>query len=168
MKYGFGTVAARVRIILRHGDLIRIAALCPLSQVITTAIADKVKFKTKGKKMSANEVIDNFREIVTKKYFCFDGRAGRKEFWYWILVTFVVSLILSIIPKIGKYLASIWSLGILLPSLGVFARRLHDLGKTALLILIALIPAVGGLILLILCIPEGSKEANQYGEAPTE
>ena len=118
--------------------------------------------------MSANEVIENFKEIVTKKYFCFDGRAGRTEFWYWILVTFAVSLILSFIPKIGGILVTIWGLGILLPSLGAYARRLHDLGKSAWFILIALIPVIGGLILLILCIPEGTNGPNQYGEPPAK
>ena len=73
--------------------------------------------------MSANEVIENFKEIVTEKYFCFDGRAGRTEFWYWILVTFAVSLILSFIPKIGGILVTIWGLGILLPSLGLDERQ---------------------------------------------
>lgn len=118
--------------------------------------------------MSPQEVIENFKEIVTKKYFCFEGRAGRKEFWLWFLVLFIVNLILGFIPKIGGILGLIWSLGTLLPTLGAFARRLHDTGKSAWMILISLIPVVGGLILLILCIPEGSKEANQYGEVPAK
>ena len=119
-------------------------------------------------KMSANEVIENFKEIVTKKYSCFDGRAGRTEFWCWILVVFLVNMVFSVIPKIGGILAAIWSLGILLPTLGAYARRLHDLGKSAWFILIALIPVIGGLILLILCIPEGTNGSNQYGEPPAK
>lgn len=109
-------------------------------------------------------IIENFKEIVTKKYVCFSGRASRKEFWYFILVTAVIGSILGCIPAIGVILNIVWTLGLLLPSLGVTARRLQDQGKSAWMILIALIPIVGGLILLLLCIPEGTKEANAYGE----
>ena len=113
--------------------------------------------------MFFQELIENCKTIVTKKYFCFEGRAGRKEFWMWVLATFVVSAILGIIPKAGTILSGLFCLAVLLPSLGVTARRLHDLGKSGWLQLLGLIPVVGGLIVLILCIPEGSKEANAYG-----
>ncbi len=113
--------------------------------------------------MFFQDLIENTKSIITKKYFCFEGRAGRKEFWMWVLVVFVISLILSIIPKVGQILSAIFSLAILLPALGVTARRLHDTGKSGWFQLIGLIPVIGGLIVLILCIPEGSKEANAYG-----
>ena len=113
--------------------------------------------------MNFQDLISNTRKIFTQKYFCFDGRAGRKEFWLWILVLFVVQFILNIIPKIGPILSLVLSLAVLLPSLGVTARRLHDTGKSGWFQLLGLIPVVGGLIVLILCIPEGSKEANQFG-----
>ena len=74
------------------------------------------------------KLIGNFINIVTRKYFCFNGRAGRAEFWLWILATCIVSTVLGFIPKIGTILSFIWTLAVLLPSLGVTARRLHDLG----------------------------------------
>ena len=113
--------------------------------------------------MFFQELIENCKTIVTKKYFCFEGRAGQKEFWMWVLAAFVISAILGIIPKVGNILSGIFCLAVLLPSLGVTARRLHDLGKSGWFQLLGLIPVVGGLIVLILCIPEGSKEANAYG-----
>ena len=113
--------------------------------------------------MFFQELIENCKTIVTKKYFCFEGRAGQKEFWMWVLAAFVISAILGIIPKVGSILSGIFCLAVLLPSLGVTARRLHDLGKSGWFQLLVLIPVVGGLIVLILCIPEGSKEANAYG-----
>ena len=113
--------------------------------------------------MFFQELIENCKTIVTKKYFCFEGRADRKEFWMWVLAAFVISAILGIIPKVGSILSGIFCLAVLLPSLGVTARRLHDLGKSGWFQLLGLIPVVGGLIVLILCIPEGSKEANAYG-----
>ena len=51
----------------------------------------------------------------------------------------------------------------LLPSIGVTARRLHDVGKSGWLQLIGLIPLIGGIIVLVACIPVGSAEENQYG-----
>ena len=113
--------------------------------------------------MNFQELIENCKTIVTKKYFCFEGRANRKEFWMWVLVVFVISFVLSLIPKAGGILSAIFSLAVLLTSIGVTARRLHDLGKSGWLQMLGLIPFIGILIVLILCIPEGSKESNAYG-----
>lgn len=116
--------------------------------------------------MNVQTLISNFKEIVTKKYFCFSGRAGRAEFWQYILCVFVINIVLGIIDALIGYriLGGLFSLAMLLPSLGVMARRLHDTGKSALWELLLLIAGIGGLILLLLCIPEGEKEANQYGD----
>ncbi len=109
------------------------------------------------------KVISNFINILTRKYFCFTGRAGQAEFWLWILATFIVSTVLGLIPKIGPILSFIWTLAMLLPSLGVTARRLHDRNKSGWMILVSLIPFIGALILLIMCIPEGDKDDNKFG-----
>ena len=111
------------------------------------------------------KVISNFINIVTGKYFCFTGRAGRTEFWLRILVMFIVSTVLGFVPKIGSILSLIWTLAMLLPSLGVTVRRLHDRNKSGWTILITLIPFIGALILLIMCIPEGDKDENKFGSA---
>ena len=114
--------------------------------------------------MFFQDLIANTKMIVTQKYFCFEGRAGRKEFWMWVLAVFIVNFILGFIPgKVGMIISVIFSLAILLPYLGVTARRLHDVGKSGWMQLLGLIPIVGVLIVLILCIPEGSKESNAYG-----
>ena len=110
-------------------------------------------------------IIENFKTILTKKYFCFEGRAGRAEFWYWFLACVIINIVLGIGDKfIGKpILAGLFSLATLLPYLGVAARRLHDTGKSGWLLLLGLIPFVGFIIVLLLCIPEGQKADNQYG-----
>ena len=105
--------------------------------------------------MFFQQLIENFKTIITKKYFCFNGRASRQEFWMWVLATFVIAFVLGLIPKAGGILAGLWNLAVLLPYLGVTARRLHDTGKSAWLILLGLIPFIGALIVLLLCIPEG-------------
>ena len=116
--------------------------------------------------MFFQQLIENFKTIITKKYFCFNGRASRQEFWMWVLATFVIAFVLGLIPKAGGILAGLWNLAVLLPYLGVTARRLHDTGKSAWLILLGLIPFIGHLIVLLLCIPEGTNGDNQYGPLP--
>ena len=114
---------------------------------------------------NAKKFIDNFKNIVTTKYYCFDGRAGREEFWSYILVVFIISLVFGIIPTVvGHILKSLVALALLLPSLGIITRRLHDLNKSGWLQLLHLIAGIGSIIVLVLCIPEGEKEANQYGD----
>ena len=116
--------------------------------------------------MFFQQLIENFKTIITKKYFCFNGRASRQDFWMWVLATFVIAFVLGLIPKAGGILAGLWNLAMLLPYLGVTARRLHDTGKSAWLILLGLIPFIGALIVLLLCIPEGTNGDNQYGPLP--
>ena len=94
------------------------------------------------------EFVDNFKNIITTKYFCFEGRADRKEFWMFFLANFIVSLILGVIPKVGPILQAVYGLAILLPYLGVTARRLHDTGKSGWLQLIGLVPVLGILVLI--------------------
>lgn len=118
--------------------------------------------------MDFKSVIDNFVTVVSKKYFCFEGRAGRKEFWQFFLVCAVAHIVLGWIPRLGPVLSLLLLLGLLLPTLGVTARRLHDRGQTGWLQLLALIPVVGGLIVLLMCVPEGDKEANAFGDAAAE
>lgn len=79
--------------------------------------------------MFFQQLIENFKTIITKKYFCFNGRASRQEFWMWVLATFVIAFVLGLIPKAGGILAGLWNLAVLLPYLGVTARRLHEPAK---------------------------------------
>ena len=118
--------------------------------------------------MNIQAVINNYLDIVTQKYFCFTGRTSQKAFWLFVLINFIVSTILSMLPVVGKFLSPIYTLAVLCPSLGVTARRLHDTGKSGWLQLLCLVPVVGVLIVLILCIPAGNKEANAYGEPDAE
>ena len=112
-------------------------------------------------------LIDNYKDIITKKYFCFEGRASRKEFWMFFLANFIVNTIRGFIPgRAGMIIQGVYSLAILLPFLSVIARRLHDTGRSGWMQLLAFIPFVGVLIVIILCALEGQKEANQYGEVP--
>ena len=108
--------------------------------------------------MEPKAVIDNFVNIVTKKYFCFEGKADRKEFWQFFLVCVVISFVLSFIPVI-KYLGFLLDLALLCPSLGAGARRLHDIGISGWMQLLALIPCVGIFILIYFWAQPGTADA---------
>ena len=66
-------------------------------------------------------------------------------------------------PLYGIYL-----LAIILPSLAVAVRRLHDIGKSGWMILISLIPLIGGIWLLVLLVTDSNPGNNQYGPNPKE
>ncbi|MBR4146925.1 MAG: DUF805 domain-containing protein [Bacteroidales bacterium] len=115
--------------------------------------------------------MDEFIAIVKKvfldNYFNFDGRANRKEFWYAFLAYFVVNLIIGFIPGwVGLILRIVWWLATLLPILGVGCRRLHDINKEGLYLLLGLIPIAGIIILIVWWAQEGDPNENQYGPVP--
>ena len=114
-------------------------------------------FQEFAQQFDINKIIDNFKAVVTQKYFCFDGRTGFMEFWQYIIVI----LILGWIPVVGQ----LFLLATLLPTLGITARRLHDTGKSGWLQIIALIPVIGGLAVLFLCAQNPQTENNPFGGA---
>ena len=115
---------------------------------------------------------------VLKKYAEFSGRARRKEYWMFFLFNFIISIILAIVdvmvlgssgdgsnPSIGM-LGLIYALAVLVPSLAVGVRRLHDIGRTGWWLLIAFIPVVGVIVLLIFTVMDSTPGDNEYGPNP--
>ena len=92
-----------------------------------------------------------------RKYIDFNGRASRPEYWWFVLL----SIVLSFIPVIGWLIR----LALLLPSLSVQARRLHDMNRSAwwLLLLVPPITIIGGIILLVM---SASRTGPKYGSRP--
>jgi len=112
---------------------------------------------------------------VLKKYTEFSGRARRKEYWYFALFNTIVSIILiSIDSMVGTLnmeagygvFSTIYSLAVLLPSLGVSMRRLHDIGKSGWWILIGFIPLIGAIVLIVFFVKDSQPGDNQYGPNP--
>ena len=98
-----------------------------------------------------NYVNTYFLDIITKHFFDFSGKEGRKVYWLFVLNCFIVSFILGLISSTISY---IFSLIILLPSLGILVRRLRDAGFSPWWALLLLVPGIGGIILLIMaCFP---------------
>lgn len=105
---------------------------------------------------------------VLKKYAEFNGRAGRQEFWMFVAIhvgIFVVLAIIDAVIGLNNVLVGLYWLATIVPVIAVGIRRLHDIGKPGIWILLGLIPCVG-LYLLFLCAQE-SVGPNEYGEGPS-
>jgi uncharacterized membrane protein YhaH (DUF805 family) len=117
----------------------------------------------------------NWYLTVLKKYAVFGGRARRSEYWFFALFNVIISIVLVVIdgltgllsPTGGLGLLSgIYSLAVLIPSLAVGVRRLHDTGKSAWWLLIALVPLVGAIVLIVFMCLDSNPGQNQYGPNP--
>ena len=105
---------------------------------------------------------------VLKKYVEFQGRARRKEYWMFILFNILASIVCGVIDGVLgiMLLVPIYSLAVLLPSIAVCIRRLHDTNRSGWWILISLVPLVGSIILLIFLCIEGDAGDNRFGPNP--
>jgi len=122
---------------------------------------------------------------VLRQYVDFSGRARRTEYWMFTLVNLIVEIVLGFIDRalgLGSFsgttsggvaftgslglLGGLYALAVLLPSLGVSVRRLHDTNRTGWWLLIGLIPFVGTIVLLVFFVLQGTRGPNRYGEDP--
>ncbi|GAA1119836.1 MULTISPECIES: DUF805 domain-containing protein [Kitasatospora] len=105
---------------------------------------------------------------VLKNYAGFGGRARRKEYWMFALVNFAIYVVLAIVGSLldTSLLTALYGLAVLVPSLAVTVRRLHDTGRPGLWILIGLVPLIGAIVLIVFAATEGQPEANSYGPNP--
>ncbi|NAW67157.1 DUF805 domain-containing protein [Photobacterium halotolerans] len=119
----------------------------------------------------------NWYLYALRKYAVFSGRAQRQEYWYFFLINLVITLALGIAdnllntPGTGEgagLLGGVYSLAVLIPSVAVGVRRLHDIGKSGWWMLLSLIPVLGFVILLFFFAREGQPGPNEYGNNPKE
>ena len=112
-----------------------------------------------------------------KKYAVFSGRSRRKEYWYFVLFNIIVGVVLAAIDALlGTFssssniglLSGIYSLAVLIPTLAVTVRRLHDIDRTGWWILIGLVPLIGGIVLLVFALLDSTPGSNRYGPNPKE
>lgn len=101
------------------------------------------------------------------KYADFSGRATRAEYWWWVLfnviVSIVVGVVAGIIPHVGQFISYAVSLALLIPSLAVAWRRLHDMGRAGGWYFIGLIPLVGWIILIVWLCALSQPFDNRFG-----
>lgn len=113
---------------------------------------------------------------VWKKYAVFEGRSRRREYWYFALFNILIIIGLAVIAGILRdapiyhaaalALLGLYYLAVLIPAISVSVRRLHDTGHSGWWLLVALIPFVGGVILLVFHVMDGQPGENPYGLNP--
>lgn len=102
-----------------------------------------------------------YKKVVLENYANFNGRARRSEYWWFALMNIIISVAFGFICGLLQMpkLANLYSLAVLVPSIAVGVRRMHDVGKSGWFILIPIYN-------LILAVTEGEKGTNEYGEDP--
>ena len=128
----------------------------------------------------------NWYVKALKQYVDFSGRARRREYWMFVLVNVVIVIVLSVIDTLlgtggfrataggGSFyaanslglLSGLYTLAVLLPSIAVTVRRLHDTDRSGWWILLGFIPIIGGNILLVFYVLEGTRGPNRFGPDP--
>lgn len=105
-----------------------------------------------------------------RRYADFSGRSQRKEFWLFVLAAgFLLGVEIGIAETsriLGGILVSVTALGLFIPYLAVKVRRFHDQDKSGWMILLGVIPYVGGLITLVFMCIDGTQGPNRFGEDP--
>lgn len=112
---------------------------------------------------------------VLQQFADFKGRARRSEYWMFALISGLISMVITIFEnmlnityedEIQGFISTIYSLVVLIPSLAVSVRRLHDVGKSGWMLFIGFIPLIGAIWLLILFCRDSQPGTNQYGPNP--
>lgn len=110
----------------------------------------------------------NWYMHVLTNYAQFGGRARRAEYWNFFLVNLIIVLVLEFVLgaiHLG-FLAYLYSLAVLIPSIAVGIRRMHDTNRSGWWLLISLVPFVGWIVVLVMLALEGTPGPNQYGPDP--
>lgn len=113
---------------------------------------------------------------VLKKYFMFSGRARRKEYWMFFFINLLITVILQIalmsspvsggINRLLLFLFMAYPWLILIPSIAVSVRRLHDIGYSGWWYLLNFLLVIGNIIFLIMMCQDGNKGLNRFGKDP--
>ncbi len=106
-----------------------------------------------------------------QKYASFGGRAPRSEFWFYVLFQFLALIVAAIIDAVlgtQMIVYLIVGLGLLLPSISVAVRRLHDTNRSGWWYWLFLVPIVGAIVLLIWFCTKGSDSTNDFGADPLQ
>jgi uncharacterized membrane protein YhaH (DUF805 family) len=110
-----------------------------------------------GRPMSFGEAI---RSVLTK-YATFSGRASRSEIWYFVLFYFLAVVGLQMLG--GGMLVGVLQLGLIIPSLAVQVRRLHDIDRTGWWLLIGFLPLIGVIVLIVFMCTAPASGRNRFG-----
>ncbi|HSF78165.1 MAG TPA: DUF805 domain-containing protein [Steroidobacteraceae bacterium] len=110
-----------------------------------------------------------------RKYAVFEGRARRMEYWMFVLINCLIVVVLSVVDTVvGLFslgnsvgaLTGLYWLVVLVPSVAVTVRRLHDTDRSGWWALLALLPVLGTIVLFVFCVLDGTPGPNRFGENP--
>ncbi|MCB4208650.1 DUF805 domain-containing protein [Arthrobacter sp. UM1] len=114
-----------------------------------------------------------------KRYFKFAGRSSRSEYWWWQFFSFIVAFVLGFVQSLFggptdhmnalgntiEVLSYVFGLAVLIPTIALTVRRLHDTNKSGLFALFFLLPLLGGLVLMIMCIFNSNPLGRRFDDA---
>jgi uncharacterized membrane protein YhaH (DUF805 family) len=120
--------------------------------------------------------------LPLKRYADFEGRSRRMEYWMFTLFIYLVAIALTTLVMIAGIsdgdlnafgialvgIGVIAAIGIIIPSIAVVVRRLHDRDMSGWFYLISFVPYVGGLIIFVFMVLPGTPGPNRYGEDPLD
>lgn len=116
-----------------------------------------------------------FVDTLMRKYATVRGRSTRSEFWFFMLYSVIISLVIGVLDVMifgGEAeiqpLSLLYSLIILAPSIGVGVRRLHDIGRSGWWYLLWFIPVIGWIVLIVWWCMDSQKGINRFGRNPKE
>lgn len=114
----------------------------------------------------------NYFLAALKKYAVFSGRAQRAEYWYFFLFNLIICIVVQIIgaaahsATVALTIVTIYGLALILPSLAVAVRRLHDTNHSGGWWFINLVPLIGGIWFFVLTVLDSTPGDNKYGPNP--
>lgn len=124
--------------------------------------------------LNAEVLMDWYLEAL-RNYAVFEGRARRREYWFFVLFNSIIFIVLAIVDSVMSssefgpgILSGIYSLAVFIPGLAVTVRRLHDTGRSGWWILIELVPIIGAIVLLVFLFTDSEPGTNEYGPNPKE
>lgn len=127
--------------------------------------------------------------LAFRRYFDFRGRSRRKEFWMFVVATLLLVIVAGFVDGLlgygsvqtaagpGAYgvsarsegpVSGLLMLALVIPSLTVAIRRLHDADHRGWWVLIGIVPLIGWIILLVFYCTEGTRASNRFGSDPKE
>jgi uncharacterized membrane protein YhaH (DUF805 family) len=116
-------------------------------------------------------LVQAWKQVVLERYARFQDRAGRAEFWWFFLANLIAVFILSMLGRVSTVfflVYAIYALALIIPSLAVSVRRLHDVNRSGWWILVALVPIVGAIVLIVFYATAGDPSPNRYGAVPVD
>ena len=125
--------------------------------------------------------MDALTTVFRTKYATFSGRASRSEYWWAYLGYFVIATVLQIFALVGgiilidagelallpTLIALVGIVALIIPTIAVSVRRMHDTGKSGWMLLILIIPCIGFILWIVWMVEDGQAHDNAYGPVPT-